>query len=446
MPSCRPGPGCEFPYHCSQEQGSAKQAIRWSFSTLRSLFLRRLTSAIFAVCFCLLACLDARANANNRLMMTGDDPYNLRVLAFQCYIEGQTESALETYQRAVKRAIEEYGNDSTIVADIYFEMGSLAFDAGKENTAENWLNESLKRNPNSEMCRIKLAEIYRVRSKHDQALTQIQTCLKRNRNSVPARRALVMWLQEKGFVALATQESYVLNQIASGADKRIAPPSSMQVATAVRSTPPPAVKKEESPPVKPEPKQEAKQPEKPKAPPSIVATLMKRAITPAKKKEPVKPVAEKPAPPKPAVVKQPVVVQKPKKEPEPKKEEPKKEEPKQETAKAPAPKKIERPQPPPPPIVAAKEPKRSRNGLVPPPPPIMPPFPGMFPPPPPMSYNANAPLLQTHASIKKEKPKAEARKTEEPKEKESKDTASVDEDGEGDFLIDWAGSTKKKKK
>lgn len=377
--------------------------------------------------------------------MTGDDPYNLRVLAFQCYIEGQTESALETYQRAVKRAIEEYGDDSTIVADIYFEMGSLAFDAGKENTAENWLNESLKRNPNSEMCRIKLSEIYRVRSKHDQALTQIQTCLKRNRNSVAARRALVMWLQEKGFVALATQESYVLNQIATGADKRIAPPSSVQVATAVRSAPAQAVKKEEAPAAKSEPKQpEAKLPEKPKAPPSIVATLMKRAIAPPKKKEPVKPVAEKPAPPKPAVVKQPVVVQKPKKEQE-KKEEPKKEEPKQEAAKSPPPKKIERPAPSPPPVVAAKEPKRSRNGLVPPPPPMMPTFPGMFPPPPPMGYNQNAPMLQTHASIKKEKPKPEPKKTEEAKESSGKDGASVDEEGEGDFLLDWAGSKKKKK-
>ena len=423
-----------------------QQAVLGSVSTLRSLFLRRLPFAILAVCCSLLACSDARANANNRMMMTSDDPYNLRVLAFQCYIEGQTESALDTYQRAVKRAIEEYGDDSTIVADIYFEMGSLAFDAGKENTAENWLNESLKRNPNSEMCRIKLSEIYRVRAKHDQALTQIQTCLKRNRNSVAARRALVLWLQENGFVALATQESYVLNQIATGADKRIAPPSAMQVATAVRSAPQPTVKKEDAPPAKAESKQQAKQaeakaPEKPKAPPSIVATLMKRAIAPVKKKEPVKPVAEKPA-----VVKQPVVVQKPKKEP--KKEEPRKEEPKQETAKVAPPKKIERPapMPVPTPVVAAKEPKRSRNGLVPPPPPMMPTFPGMFPPPPPMGYNANAPMLQTHASIKKEKAKSEPKKTEEAKEPAGKDTASVDEEGEGDFLIDWAGSTKKKKK
>jgi tetratricopeptide (TPR) repeat protein len=185
--------------------------------------LRRLPLSIYALIICLLAGIGCKASADNRMIMTGDDPYNLRVLAFQCYIEGQTESALETYQRAVKRAIEEYGDDSTIVADIYYEMGSLAFDAGKENTAESWLNESLKRNPNSEMARIKLAEIYRVRSKHDQALAQIQTCLKRNRNSITARRALVVWLQEKGFVALATQESYVLNQISAGnKDHRIA--------------------------------------------------------------------------------------------------------------------------------------------------------------------------------------------------------------------------------
>jgi hypothetical protein len=405
-----------------------------------------------------LAGLGSKASGENRMMLTGDDPYNLRVLAFQCYIEGQTESALETYQRAVKRAIEEYGDDSTIVADIYYEMGSLAFDAGKENTAESWLNESLKRNPNSEMARIKLAEIYKVRSKHDQALAQIQACLKRNRNSITARRALVVWLQDKGFVALATQESYVLNQISTGnKDHRIAPPSSMQVATAIKH-PSPAAKKEETAPTKAaEAKQEAKHPEakqaeKAKAPPSIVAALMKRVVTAAKKKEPPapKPVVKQPVVKQPAV-KQPVVVQQPKKEvkPEPikEKEEPKKEEPKEQVAKTPPPKKIEKPPAPriEPPVVATTQPKRSKNGLVPPPPPIMPPF-GMFPPPPPMGFN-NGPLLQTKAVLKKEKPKAEPKESAKEKEapKDTKDTASVDEEGEGDFLIDWAATKKKKK-
>ncbi len=414
--------------------------------------MRRLPLSIYALAICLLAGIGCKASADNRMLMTGDDPYNLRVLAFQCYIEGQTESALETYQRAVKRAIEEYGNDSTIVADIYYEMGSLAFDAGKENTAESWLNESLKRNPNSEMARIKLAEIYRVRSKHDQALAQIQTCLKRNRNSITARRALVVWLQEKGFVALATQESYVLNQISTGnKDHRIAPSASMQVATAIKH-PEASTKKEEAAPskaVEPKPEakqQEAKAAEKVKAPPSIVAALMKHAVTTAKKKEQpaAKPVVKPPA------VKQPVVVQHPQKavKAEPKKEEKKKEEPKQEVAKAPPAKKIEKPPAPriEPPVVATTQPKRSKNGLVPPPPPIMPPF-GMFPPPPPMGFN-NAPLLQTHAALKKEKPKAEPKES--PKEtkeatKDTKDTASVDEEGEGDFLIDWAATKKKKK-
>ncbi|MCC7528543.1 MAG: tetratricopeptide repeat protein [Candidatus Melainabacteria bacterium] len=415
--------------------------------------MRRVPLSIYALIICLLAGIGCKASADNRMMMTGDDPYNLRVLAFQCYIEGQTESALETYQRAVKRAIEEYGDDSTIVADIYYEMGSLAFDAGKENTAESWLNESLKRNPNSEMARIKLAEIYRVRSKHDQALAQIQTCLKRNRNSITARRALVVWLQEKGFVALATQESFVLNQISRGnKDHRIAPSASMQVATATKHPSEASARKEEAAPTKaaePKPEanqQESKGAEKVKAPTSIVAALMKQALTAAKKKEQpaAKPVVKQP------VVKKPVVVQQPKKvvKPEPKKEEKKKEDPKQEVAKAPPAKKIEKPPAPriEPPVVATTQPKRSKNGLVPPPPPMMPPF-GMFPPPPPMGFN-NGPLLQTHAALKKEKPKAEPKES--PKEtkeaaKDTKDTASVDEEGEGDFLIDWAATKKKKK-
>lgn len=65
-----------------------------------------------------------------------------------------------------------------------------------------------------------------------------------------------------------------------------------------------------------------------------------------------------------------------------------------------------------------------------------------------MGYNPNAPMLQTRAVIKKEKPKSEPKP--EPKEdkvaRDAKDAPSVDEEGEGDFLIDWAGSSKKKKK
>lgn len=72
----------------------------------------------------------------------------------------------------------------------------------------------------------------------------------------------------------------------------------------------------------------------------------------------------------------------------------------------------------------------------------------MFPPPPPIGYNPNAPMLQTRAVLKKEKPKAEPKESKEEKQpaRDAKDTPSVDEEGEGDFLIDWAGSGKKKKK
>lgn len=393
----------------------------------------------------------SEARADKRLFVS-DDPYNLRISAFQCYIEGQTETALETYQRAAKRAIQEYGDDSTVVADIYFEMGSLAFDAGKENTAESCLNEALKRNPNSEMARIKLAEIYRIRSKSDQALVQIQTCLRKNKSSIAARRALVQWLQEKGFVALATQESYVLSQIAGGLDKRIAPPStSTQLATAIgraqvpQPLPQPKQKKEESAP-KIEKPVEAKRPTPVIAPPKAKPTTPIQPPVVAAKKITPPPVKKKEPPaPKPTVA----VIQ-PKKTPPPEVAEEKKEseEKPEVVVKVTPPKRVEKPAPkfePPAPVVA----KRSRNGLVPPPPPIMPAF-GMPMYQQPPQFN-NLPLLQTSAKITKAKAKADAAKEAakeavKEKPKELARDAAVDDAGEGDFLIDWAATSKKKKK
>lgn len=389
---------------------------------------------------------DARAE---KPLIIGDDPYNLRISAFQCYIEGQTETALETYQKAAKRAIQEYGDDSTVVADIYFEMGSLAFDAGKENTAESCLHEALKRNPNSEMARIKLAEIYRIRSKSDQALVQIQTCLRKNKSSIAARRALVQWLQERGFVALATQESYVLSQVAGGLDKRIAPPTnSTQLASAIgraQASQAMAKQKKEEPAPKIEKPVEAKKPapvEPAKAKPVSpiqhpVVAVKKITPPPLKKKDP---------PPKPVVA----VVQPKKPQPAEVAEEKKEQEEKPEVVvKATPPKRVEKPAPAPRveqpaapvPVVA----KRSKNGLVPPPPPIMPAFGQMPMYPPPPQFN-NGPLLQTHAKITKAKAEAAAKEKPKEKPKELVRDAAVDDAGEGDFLIDWAATSKKKKK
>lgn len=389
---------------------------------------------------------DARAE---KPLIIGDDPYNLRISAFQCYIEGQTETALETYQKAAKRAIQEYGDDSTVVADIYFEMGSLAFDAGKENTAESCLHEALKRNPNSEMARIKLAEIYRIRSKSDQALVQIQTCLRKNKSSIAARRALVQWLQEKGFVALATQESYVLSQVAGGLDKRIAPPTnSTQLASAIgraQASQAMAKQKKEEPAPKIEKPVEAKKPAPVESPKVKPVSPIQHPVVAVKKITPP-PVKKKDAPPKPVVA----VVQ-PKKSPPAEVTEEKKEpdEKPEVVVKATPPKRVEKPAPAPrveqPPAPVQVVAKRSKNGLVPPPPPIMPAFGQMPMYPPPPQFN-NGPLLQTHAKITKAK--AEAAVKEKPKEKpkELVRDAAVDDAGEGDFLIDWAATSKKKKK
>jgi len=66
-----------------------------------------------------------------------------------------------------------------------------------------------------------------------------------------------------------------------------------------------------------------------------------------------------------------------------------------------------------------------------------------------MGFNPGAPMLQTHAAIKKPKsePKESTKEAKEPTKDSAKNNdASVDEEGEGDFLIDWAATSKKKKK
>ncbi|HEY9788449.1 MAG TPA: tetratricopeptide repeat protein [Candidatus Obscuribacterales bacterium] len=425
----------------------------------------------FAVTFVLTFALSfalSVAPALARADLSGNDPYSLRNLAFQCYIEGQTEQALSMYQKAIDRSIHEFGSDSTFVADLYFEMGTLAFDAGKEKTAESCLQEAIKRNPNSEMSRIKLAELLRIRSKHDEALTHIRTYLDKHRNSIPARRALVLWLQEKGLPALATQESYTLSMMMRGQDNRIAPVRTPETKLAVNMPPkaepnaepkaepkaeakpeaqasapvqaqiPPPAKKETAAPFwmigkgkKPKDEGKTAQVKPPvtalaKVPsPAKLQEIMKQVsaaagIKPQTAKPAEKPAA-KPAKPKsePARTTEKTAKAKPRQESKPKADskpqaesKPQPVEPQEALAKIPA---VGMPVPmfmaPPPPPPQSSKPKR--NGLVPPPPPMVPSF-GMYMPPP--QYPPPTPGFKLSTQAKrldtpKEKPKEQAKES-----------------------------------
>jgi hypothetical protein len=166
---------------------------------LRSRFVAAMVGA------CLL-CLPALAVNGTR------DAHTLRTIAFTHYLEKDLDSAFEYYQQAVDVASKEYGRDSTYVGDLYYEMGTIALNKKRFNSAENYLREAVKQNPNSIMAHVKLAELLELRARPDLALEQIQKALAKDSKSPEARHALVLWLVEQKNSAAAVREAYTLER------------------------------------------------------------------------------------------------------------------------------------------------------------------------------------------------------------------------------------------
>lgn len=143
----------------------------------------------------------------------GEDSPSLRSIAFEHYIGGDIDLALDFYEKAVDKAIIDYGLSSSYISELYFEMGALAFDNGKFSKAEVYLGQAVKQNPNSVMARIKLAELLRLREKPGQALQQIRLAIAKHRTSPQARGALVSWLQSHGNPAQTIRQSFILSQL-----------------------------------------------------------------------------------------------------------------------------------------------------------------------------------------------------------------------------------------
>ena len=214
------------------------------------------------------------------------DPHTLRSMAFEHYLDGETETSLRYYQEGVNQAIKSYGADSTYVADLYYEMGTLAFSASRFETAQTYLQKAVKQNPNSVMARVKLAELFEVRERPDKAFTQIQAALAKDSKSPQARHAYVMWLiDRKNCAADAIREAYALNRSTLWASPK-STESETALASMTAAVPPPVHLEAASAPV-----------------PSVLNMLHhpKKTPAPPKAAEPVKPVAPQP---KPKVVKE----------------------------------------------------------------------------------------------------------------------------------------------
>ena len=352
-----------------------------------------------------------------------NDPRELRLAAFQKYLEGDFEGAGQIYAQAINAAETQYGKNSTFVADLCYEVGTISLEDGQFQTAEKYLQLAVKQKPNSVMARVKYADLLAMRGNTGEAFNQIQQALKVSPGSPVAQQAMVKWMMSQsnhktaeGAIAnvAATWESFRLHamgknsvqstiaSISSWKNGFLKPPPKVKTAGTVATATipkveikPPAVKVKEVEPPKPKAKVARIKPtERP-----ITAIKPVTAIKPKVEKPKVDLVPDAPAAPEVKVAKI--------KPPE---------------------KRV---------VVATSAPsKKNKNGFIPPPPPgpVMGVGYSMMAPPPPNGF-----VLQTTARVK------EPDKPEKPKEKKRPKPAASESEEDPDYLLDWASDPKKSK-
>lgn len=151
-----------------------------------------------------------------------DSPMDNRLAAMDQIHRGDRQAALESYSTAIESATKKFGANSTFLADLYYEAGSLASQMDQFETAENHLRKALQINPRLSMARIELANVCRRRDKPTEALEQIQRDLGNHPNSLIARQQFVRWLGQNGKTltdkSIAHQESLRLLAISQSAN------------------------------------------------------------------------------------------------------------------------------------------------------------------------------------------------------------------------------------
>ncbi len=336
------------------------------------------------------------------------DPRELRLLAFQKYLEGSFEESRNLYMQAITAAENEYGKDSSFVADLCYEVGSISLEDGQFHTAEKFLKKAVEQKPNSVMARVKYAELLKRRKMDGDAFVQIQQALKTSPGSPIAQQAMVKWMMDQashrtaeGAIAnvAATWECYRLRGVGKNSVTNTMAnitrwrngfmKATPQVKVAVATPPPPKVVN----PIKDDGK--IKPDDKIKKTVRTATTVVARA----------KPRVVKV---KPALVIKPVEIT-----PDPVK-----------IAREPARPKVEKH------TIVASTPstKRSKAGLVPPPPPLVPVY---MPPPPPNGFASAS--LEATGKVVKEKPK-----------KKIKPPPSEQEE-DPEYLLQWGADEKKGK-
>lgn len=152
-------------------------------------------------------------NSSKATAGPGENPVQLRFAAMDAILHGNNKDALDLYETAIQEASQQYGENSTFLADLYYEAGTAALDSSQFPVAERYLTLAVKINPYSTMAKIKLAELYRLQERPEEASKQFRQAVQINPSPV-TRHAYIRWLATNGRTpqenAIATQESLKL--------------------------------------------------------------------------------------------------------------------------------------------------------------------------------------------------------------------------------------------
>ncbi|MFA6212480.1 MAG: hypothetical protein WCT03_01765 [Candidatus Obscuribacterales bacterium] len=205
----------------------------------------------------------------------GENPVQLRFAAMDAILHGNSKDALDLYETAIQEASQQYGDSSTFLADLYYEAGTAALDSSQFPVAERYLTMAVKINPYSTMAKIKLAELYRLQEKPEEASKQFRQAVQINPSPV-TRQAYIRWLATNGRTPqegnIATQESLKLAMLTARSNE-----NSRLLNLNGKG------------------KQAATGSQMPMLPPALIAPLTKEKAPPTKADKPAEKSVEKPA-------------------------------------------------------------------------------------------------------------------------------------------------------
>lgn len=122
------------------------------------------------------------------------DPKSLRQSAFESYLSGNFDKAKVYYEQAIDQTQKTYGPNSPFLADLYFELGTVSLELSKFSIASHYLPLAVEKRPNSRQARIKLAELYMLTGKEEEARVQLEAAQKAHPKAPEVQAAIVKWM------------------------------------------------------------------------------------------------------------------------------------------------------------------------------------------------------------------------------------------------------------